>query len=200
MYAGGRARYHPKMGNGSGVSYISKAYLTNAINFTVFERLGGTDRNPKFSTDPTSPFYVKPDAQGLYNFSMQELGIVDLPLAPVGVNIGERFIPWIWIFSPAEVEPPSATIEVVDAVTFKQMRLVAFVASGAGSDKVYYTRTVEVPQGAALRFSGWTVGDEARPIRLRIGVIPATDNHQWAAQKQAFCCLEANAGIQGVFP
>lgn len=181
----------------NGFSYISKAYLTNAINFTVFERLGGTERNPKFSTDPTSPFYVKPDAQGLYNFSLQELGIVDLPLAPVVPNIGERFVPWIWVFAPAEVAT-TAEITLVDALTFKEMRLVAFVVGGPGNgDKVYYARSVEVPQGASLRFAGWTVGDSGRPIRLRIGVIPATDNQQWAAQKQAFCCIEANAGPQG---
>jgi hypothetical protein len=172
-------------------------FQTNALNFTLFSRLGGTARNPAFSVDSGNPNYVKPDRQNIYNFEQEELGVLDLSLVPGSNSIGVRFINWIWIAAPAPPAGPEPTrIEIVDSVTLETMKLVLPVFPAPGNELVYFTRGVTLPQGASLRFAGpgWVAGDA--PIRLRVGLVPATDNLEWAAQKIAFCCMHGDDQFQ----
>lgn len=166
-------------------------FQTNALNFTLFGRLGGTGRNPRFSRDVTSPFYVKPDKQNLYDFELEEMGVLDLSLVPGATTIGIRFVNWIWIRGPLALAPgPAATISIVDSISLKTMRLVASVLPGPTSNIVYYDRGVQLPQGASIRFEGDWLGTATQPVRLRVGLTPAADNLQWAASKMAACCKE----------
>jgi hypothetical protein len=164
-------------------------FQTNALNFTLFTRLGGTERNPAFSVDQGSPDYVKPDRQNLYNFEQEELGILDLSLVPGSKTIGVRFVNWIWIASPTPPSGPEpGLIEVVDSVSLETMRLISPVIPAPGFEDTYFTAGVAVPQGASIRFQGEWLATPDTPVRLRVGLVPATDNLEWAAQKIALCC------------
>ena len=41
----------------------TSTFQTNALQFSIEEQLGGTERNPPFSRDEGSPFYRKPDRE-----------------------------------------------------------------------------------------------------------------------------------------
>jgi len=181
---------------------MNPTFQTNALNFTLFSRLGGnTERNPAFSVDPSNPDYRKPDRQNIYNFEQEELGVLDLSLVPGSNSIGVRFVNWIWISAPAApVGPlPGAKIEVVDSVSLETMRLIVPVFPFPGNELVYFTEGVMLPQGASIRFRGEWLATADTPIRLRVGLVPATDNLEWAAQKIAFCCRRNRELVQEFF-
>ncbi len=163
-------------------------FQTNTLQFLVTGRLGGTERNPRFSIDPTDPDYVRPDAQNLYRFTVEELGVLDLSLAPGSPSLGIRFVPFVWIDSP--VAPVGAgNVEVVDSESLTTMR-VAFSAPGLTE---YFRNGIKVPQGGSLRFADEWVIPPGRPLLLRVEVVPARNTLQWAQMHKAFCCLEAAA-------
>jgi hypothetical protein len=160
-------------------------YQTNALEFTVTSRLGGTQRNPPFSTDPhDTDKYAPADEQNIRHFTVEELGVVDLSLAFGTTTMGVRFVPWIWLNSP------SATLaglcDVVDSESLRVMRNVFGIADSF----MYYNEGIMVPQGASLKFGEWEVRSGERPIRLRLSIVPPANTLQWSAMRQAFCCLE----------
>lgn len=162
-------------------------YQTNALEFSVTSRLGGTQRNPPFSVDENDDDYVPPDAQNIRHFEVEELGIVDLSLIPGSTSIGARFVPWIWLNSPVAAAP--GVCEVVDSETLNFMRQV-FTTVGA---RAFYDLGVMVPQGASLRFRDWDIPAGGNPLRLRISLVPPANVLQWAEMLQAFCCLNPPA-------
>jgi hypothetical protein len=158
-------------------------YQTNALEFSVTRRLGGTQRNDLFSVDEQdSDDYAPPDDQNIRHFTVDDLGVVDLSLVPGSTTVGMRFVPWIWLSVPVAAAP--GLCQVVDAETLRVMRDV-FAATAT---REYFNRGIALPQGAALKFGDWTALP-GRPIRLRISVVPPTNTLQWAQMRQAFCCL-----------
>jgi len=160
-------------------------YQTNALEFTITSRLGGTRRNALFSVDEEDDDYAPPDDHNIRHFTVDELGVIDLSLVPGSTSIGARFVPWIWLNAPAA--PTAGACEIVDAQTLRVMREVF----GSTSGSEMFRAGVVVPQGAALKFGTWEVPAGGRPIRLRIGLAPPANTLQWAMLKQAFCCLES---------
>lgn len=124
-------------------------FQTNALNFTLFTRLGGnTERNPAYSVDQGNPNYVKPDRQNLYNFEQEELGILDLSLVPGSESIGVRFVNWIYINSPTLVAGPVPNrIEIVDSVSLEVMKLLLPVLPGPGFRHRLFQRRCCGPPG-----------------------------------------------------
>jgi len=164
------------------------SFQANGLQFDVTGSLDGVTRNPLFSVDPGSPDYKQPDAAtNLYQFRLQNLGILDLSLVPVVPSMGIRFVRSLWIIG----EPSPVTggvVELVDSVSLKFMRVIAMASSPSTS--LFVGRTIRVPQGASLRLSGW----QATPgtaLRVRVEVRPATSTRQWAEQLIASCCQSA---------
>lgn len=160
-------------------------YQTNAIEYTVTRRLGGTERSPPFSIDPSdTEAFARPDVQNIRHFTVEELGVVDLSLIEGSPSVGVRFVPWVWINSP--VFPGLGLCQVVDAESLKVMKL-AFTTTGTLR---YFREGIIVPQGGSLKFGEWVIPPGERPLRLRISIVPPTNTLQWAAMHQAFCCIK----------
>lgn len=168
------------------------SFQTQCLEFFVTQQLGGAQRNPGFSIDPSDEDYVRPTEENLYQFTVENLGVVDLSFLSGSPSVGIRFVPWVWVDAPAAPAGVGA-VDVVDSVSLTRLR-TAFFAPLATR---YFTGGIRVPQGASLRFNDvWTVPAGGRPIRLRILAIPAANTLQWAQMHQAFCCLEEPPAIE----
>lgn len=164
-------------------------FKANGLQFLVRGALDGTTRNPSFSVDPSSPFYREPNGEtNMYEFGVENLGVIDLSLIPVVPSIGIRFVTSLWIYG---IEPsPGATVDLIDSVSEKVMRNIAV---GSPLDNfLFLNGTIRVPQGASLRLQGWSVaGDPSANLRVRLEVRPATSLRQLTAQLIASCCQNA---------
>ena len=166
-------------------------FKANGLQWLVRNSLDGSTRNELFSVDPGSPDYVEPDGEtNLYNFEVDNLGIIDLSLIPVVPTVGIRFVTSLWIYGVAPAV--SGTVQIVDSITEKVMREVALATPA--EDFLFVGRTIRVPQGASLRLNGWDVsGNPSDNLRVRLEVRPATSTRQWAQQLIASCCQNAEA-------
>jgi hypothetical protein len=109
------------------------------------------------------------DEDQIYVFSVPgNLGILNIGFFG-DRTIGNRFIPWLWVFSSA-AGVVGASVDVVDAREGLPPAVLDNVASLAGVTSRYVTPAAFVPQGAKLRFNGMTaiIGN---PIKIRFNVI-----------------------------
>jgi len=159
------------------------------LEYTITGRLGGTVRSPQFSLDPSSPLFVPPDADGLRRFTVEELGVLDLPLAPGSTSIGTRFLKTLWLLPPAQAAGFQGRVDIVDSETLEFFRLVG--VANAGARRIYQRWANIVPQGGSLRFTGPWEASASSAIRLRVAVRPADTVEQWAkaAFAKCFCSL-----------
>jgi len=136
------------------------------VEYVVSGSLDGTTPAPPIvidqSADDTTPF--DRDEQ-IYRVEVEDLGLIDPDLGSGG-SIGPRCIPFLWLDTEA-LGTPGASVEVVGIVG-DAAKLQTEVADLAGEAGGYLDDGFMVPQGSAIRLSGFSAG--AEPIIVRVSI------------------------------
>jgi len=137
------------------------------VEYVVSGSLDGTTPAPPIVTDQgaddSTPF--DPENQ-IYRVEVENLGLIDPDLG-VGGSIGARCIPFLWIDTTA-LGAVGASVDVVGIVE-DDAKLQTEVESLVGKAGGYLADGFMVPQGSAIRLSGFTAG--AEPIVVRVSIL-----------------------------
>lgn len=167
---------------------VADDYLlqTRCLEYQVTDRLDGVEPAPLYSTDPRSPLYVRPDAQGKLIFEVARLGRVDLTGASEGAT-ADRIVKWILLLAPV----PAAVLQVNADIAFpvgptdKQP-----LARPVGALGIYSRICIPIPQSGQLFLNNMR-SDGVTPVLVRIGVSMPDIVSAYAEIGRACCCLGA---------
>jgi hypothetical protein len=134
--------------------------------------LDGTTAAPTFSSDLHSPNYVAPDAEGIYTFTVTNLGRIEIGFLG-GFAMGNRLLTNLWVFSPL---PPATflLIDVADRTYGFRLGRIAQLTVGT-----FFRRSIAIPQASRLILdgdfeSGRVAGSPPIVIRFNV-VVPAVE-------------------------
>jgi hypothetical protein len=171
---------------------------TNCLEFLVSGSLDGTTPNPIFErADSETPRPDPPgtDAENIYRFEVENLGILDLDFPAVAerpdgtVTRGNRYVTWLVIDTGGPQGGAGAGVNVVayrpDSNTPIVQEPIEDLENEIG---LYRKACIFVPHGSALQLTG-VDADAGTPILVRLSVALPRTREEEEDLINACCCM-----------
>lgn len=163
---------------------------TSVLEYRIAIAADGSTPAPQFELG-------SPDDDGIYRFTVDRLGLIDLSfsgLQPAQLRaapstIGQRYVSWLWAkgFALGGQNPIRAANDVEGAgyVDVENLETLNLATTQVFSKKGYV-----LPHGTVLRLQDMTPAVVGVPIVVRINVIIPAVPEADAEMRDSFCCSE----------
>lgn len=160
---------------------LDKQVLT--IEYLVPGELDGVTPSPEFSIDQNDPDAKRPDSDGVYRFSAEEmlastggnLGLIDLTGDFGDSNLlANRLVTWFYLDAPGNPGGVGASLEAVnlrDDSIDTQLLLTSLV----GRER-FFGGGFFVPQASRMRLRGYAAGPEPTLVRFNVGFFETVED------------------------
>ena len=156
------------------------------LEYRVQNRIDGVTVSPAFITDDTgSPDAAVPNDANIYEFTVEDLGLIDPDFGGSNGSFGDRFISNIWINSPVPGDAGAIAAVVSNRVRELTQEVVL---DYVGETNVYSDTCIFVPQGSVLGLVGFDASAVQGDIIVRLEIAAAESLEEYALMLESCCC------------